>query len=38
MLSKVLSIWVLAMEGTEFVVEVKLAVNFPRASAKRFIN
>lgn len=26
------------MEGTEFVIEIKLAVNFPRALAKKFIN
>ena len=26
------------MKGIEFVVEIKLAVNFPRALAKKFIN
>ena len=35
---KVLSIWVLAVEGVEFVIGVKLTVSFLRALARRFIN
>ena len=37
-LSKASSIWVLIIEETVFITEVKLATSFPRALAKRFID
>jgi len=38
MLSKAFGIWILVIEKTGFITEIKLAASFPRASSKRFID